>query len=221
VRSVKTCPYDDPGGNHISPMTTYTVKFLYNDILHLGMFCVSSLPSLTLSFTFHYHYLRWTSLIIHPAMFFASWSERKHRSYDILGEIEESCSASAICILLYCRLLAKFYVWIYGHDSCSGFPSRQRGKKGTLTASPLLDLQNPFQQYREAIWLLKNHPAQKVILYVSGIAAGWAGPLLCRTIYHLPWADIKYTFFTFKRVVPSKSSEECNGPLEQKPQSCE
>jgi hypothetical protein len=222
VRSVKTCPCDDPGGNHLSPMTTCTLKFIYKDILHPGMFGVSSLSYLTSSFTFRYHYLRWTSLIIHPAMFFASLSERSHQSYDILGGEREVMfcisylhtfilQAASKVIRLDMRSLPVFQPFVKTEREkmdLNGFtPSRPSKSFSAMSGG-----YSAFEKSSRA----KGY----IIRFWHRRWLSWTGGA-CRTTCHLPWADINIRFFTFKRVVPSKSSEECNGPLEQKPQGCE
>jgi hypothetical protein len=204
VRSVNTCPYDDPGGNHLFPMTTYTVKIIYKDILHPGMPGASSLPCLTSSFKFRYHYLRWTSLIIHLAMFFASLTERTRHSYDILGReggVMFCISYLHISIMqtannfLRLGLLSRSVIWL------SLKTERESMEHKALNHSPSLRLLRPFLHCRKANWLLKNH--QKAIYvswhryWPSWISAMW---------HDLP--NIQLYVNTIKRILLPKSIED-------------
>jgi hypothetical protein len=183
------------------------------------MFCVSSLPCLTSSFSFRYHYLRWTSLIIHPAMF-ASWSERAHRSYDILGR--ERGGMFCISYLHTFILQAASKVLRLGMRSRLVFrlsfkPEKEKGELNSLTPS------GPSKKSLSA--MSGGYLAFEKLSRTKGYIRFWHR-------HWLSWASAmshnlstpgryKIYVFTFKRVIPSKSSEECNGPLEQNPQSCE
>jgi hypothetical protein len=180
VRSVKTYHYDDPGGNHLSPMITYTVKFIYKDILQPGMFCGSSLPCLTSSFTYHFHYLRWTSLIIHLAMLLAILSGRTHRSYKLGRERGVMFCISYLHIYI---LQTGTFLRLDMLSRLSLMTERESRKHKAPRHSPSLVL-CPFLHCRKAIWLLKGNPCKRVYTF-SGIASGRAGSvLLARFIYH-------------------------------------
>ena len=139
-------------------------------------------------------------------MFFASLTERIHRSYDILGRergVMFCISYLHISIMqtgsnfLRLDLLSRPVIWL------SLKTERESMEHKALKHSPSLHLLRPFLHCWKAIWLLKNHHVQKAkYVFWHHHWPSWISAMVARFIYH---STIRYTI---KRILLPESIED-------------